>query len=163
MLIKIVQFGHRILEYVSAILLGLMVIVVFTNVLSRYFLNFSLAFTEELSRFIFLWIVFIGSLLALIRNEHLGIDILIMRFPPRIREYFLLFDDLLAGIAVLIIFIGGIRLTKGNFSWPAPATGIPYGIVESIIPIMSIAMVLILTARIIGKVSALACSRGVKR
>ncbi len=66
---------------------GLMVIIVFSNVVARYFLNSSLAWSEEISRFMLIWLAFLGSYLAFVRNEHLGLDLLVFLPPnPAIME-----------------------------------------------------------------------------
>lgn len=98
----------------------------------------------------FIWIVFIGAFLALIEHGHLGIDIVVKQFPAVIQKLIQIVVDCLMAVALLILFIGGVRLTSGNFSWPAPATGIPYGIVEIIVPIMSAAMLLLVVWRLVG-------------
>lgn len=67
---------YKFVELISALLLCFMVIIVFANIICRYFLNISIASTEELSRFAFIWVSFIGVTLCLKNNEHLSIDVI---------------------------------------------------------------------------------------
>ncbi len=75
-MLKMIETVYRAMEkfllYIVMILLALMVIIVFANVVSRYYLQFSLAWSEEIARFMLVWLVFLGSFLAYIHDEHLG-------------------------------------------------------------------------------------------
>ena len=77
---------ERIMRCLTMILLVLMVIIVFANVVSRYYLHASLAWSEEVARFMLVWLVFIGAFLAYIHDEHLGLDIPVAQFPPKVRK-----------------------------------------------------------------------------
>ncbi|MBS1208653.1 MAG: Tripartite ATP-independent periplasmic transporter DctQ component, partial [Proteobacteria bacterium] len=61
------------LEWLLIAILGLMVILVFGNVVLRYGFNSGITFSEEVSRFLFVWMVFLGSVLMLRDNGHLGV------------------------------------------------------------------------------------------
>ncbi|HHV56395.1 MAG TPA: TRAP transporter small permease [Firmicutes bacterium] len=146
--------AEGLLEYVGGILLGLMVVIVFANVVSRYYLNYSLAFTEELSRFMFTWVVLIGTVLALVHNEHLGIDILLHSLPVKARQVLCVINDLIILAGAAILLVGGYRLTKENFNWPAPATNIPYGAVQVIVPVTALLMIFIVGHRVFCDIGA---------
>ena len=68
---------ETVIRFLVLVLLGLMVVIVFANVVTRYYLHFSLAWSEEVTRFMLVWLVFLGSFLAYINDEHLGLDILV--------------------------------------------------------------------------------------
>jgi TRAP-type C4-dicarboxylate transport system permease small subunit len=70
----------RGLDRVSALALALMAAMVFGNVVLRYVLQFGIAVSEELSRWLFVWMTFLGAVVALKEHAHLGTDILIT--PP---------------------------------------------------------------------------------
>ena len=98
-MIDIVYKGlERIIRYLVLVLLSLMVIIVFANVVSRYYLHFSLAWSEEVARFMLVWLVFLGSFLAYVNDEHLGLDILVKKFPPLLRKIVAI------GVNLLVIF-----------------------------------------------------------
>lgn len=63
--------------------LGLMLILNFTNVVSRYLLGTSLSFTEEITTNLFVWSCFIGASAAAKRGAHLGFDLLLMYMPKK--------------------------------------------------------------------------------
>jgi len=62
--------------------LGLMVLMVFGNVVLRYGFNSSITMSEELSRWLFVWMTFLGAVVGLIQHAHLGTDALLSRLPP---------------------------------------------------------------------------------
>ena len=61
--------------------LALMVIMVFGNVVLRYLFNSGITMSEELSRLLFLWLIFVGSVVAMKEHAHLGVDTLVSRLP----------------------------------------------------------------------------------
>ena len=78
---RLIDSFCRLLEAVLVILLALMVILVFGNVVLRYALNSGIALSEEVSRWLFVWMVFLGAVVALKEHGHLGTDMLVSRLP----------------------------------------------------------------------------------
>ncbi|HUX14125.1 MAG TPA: TRAP transporter small permease [Spirochaetia bacterium] len=117
-----------------------MVGLVFANVISRYFLNFSIAWSSEIARYIFIWLVFLGSILAFQSGEHLGFDLLPKVFRPKIGRSLTVITDLLVLLAIYILLVGGWQYSIGslNGGWNSPAAGIPLGIVQIMLPICSV-------------------------
>ena len=125
---------ERVMRYLTIVLLVLMVIIVFANVVSRYYLHASLAWSEEVARFMLVWLVFIGSFLAYIHDEHLGLDILVTKFPPTLRKIVGLFTNILIIFALYAVMEGGYLLMRDNFDWLSPAAEIPQGYVYFVVP-----------------------------
>ena len=125
---------ERILRWTTVVLLVLMVIIVFANVVSRYYLHVSLAWSEEVARFMLVWLVFIGSFLAYIHDEHLGLDILVAKLPPGLRRGLAIFTNLLIIFALYAVMEGGYLLMRDNFDWLSSAAEIPQGYVYFIVP-----------------------------
>jgi len=71
----------RLLSAVMVLFLALMVLMVFGNVVLRYGFNSGITVSEELSRWLFVWMTFLGSLVALHGHAHLGTDALVARLP----------------------------------------------------------------------------------
>jgi TRAP-type C4-dicarboxylate transport system permease small subunit len=154
------------LEFAINILIGFMlagmVVVVFGNVIFRYFLNASLAWSEEVSRFMLIWLVFMGAVIAYIRNEHLGLDIMLKVLPPLGSRILAITADALVVTALIVMTRGGIVMTADSFAsgWVAASLPIPYGyvymatpiatglmLIESVIKLVSDIRKLITTAR----------------
>lgn len=72
----------QVLEAVIAFCLALMVVLVFGNVFLRYAMNSGITLSEELSRWAFVWMTFLGAIVALKEHGHLGTDMLVSRLGP---------------------------------------------------------------------------------
>ena len=125
---------ERVMRGLTMVLLVLMVIIVFANVVSRYYLHASLAWSEEVARFMLVWLVFIGSFLAYIHDEHLGLDILVTKFPPTLRKIVGFCTNILIIFALYAVMEGGYLLMRDNFDWLSPAAELPQGYVYFIVP-----------------------------
>jgi len=114
-----------------------MVVVVFGNVIFRYFLSAAIAWSEEVSRFMLIWLAFLGAVIAYLRNEHLGLDIMLRVLPPLGARVLALVADALVVTVLVIMTRGGIVMTVDSFAsgWVASAVPIPYGYVYMAAPI----------------------------
>lgn len=72
----------RWLDTLMALCLALMVVLVFGNVFLRYAFNSGITLSEELSRWLFVWMIFLGAVVALRQHGHLGTDMLVGRLGP---------------------------------------------------------------------------------
>ncbi len=72
----------KLLGYVIAAMLAVMVALVFGNVFMRYAFNSGFTLSEELSRWLFVWMTFLGAVVALRSNGHLGTDMLVGKLSP---------------------------------------------------------------------------------
>src|SRR2546421_13049488 len=73
-------FCHLI-EILIAAFLAVMVVMVFGNVVLRYGFNSGIIVSEEVSRWLFLWVTFLGAIVALKEHAHLGSGFLVSRLP----------------------------------------------------------------------------------
>jgi TRAP-type C4-dicarboxylate transport system permease small subunit len=113
----------RVLDALAAAGLALMVALVFGNVVLRYVFDSGIAVSEELSRWLFIWITFLGAIVALREGGHLGTDLLLARLPPRLRRACgVLAQLLMLGICWLLLQ-GTLEQTRINWSNTAPSSG----------------------------------------
>jgi TRAP-type C4-dicarboxylate transport system permease small subunit len=134
----------KVLEYILIVLMGILVLDVLWQVISRYVLRSPSSFTDELARFLLIWVGILGAAFATGKKMHLAIDVLINRFNANLR---MLIDSLIqaaiALFALCVMVIGGINLMLmllklGNRS---AALSIPIGFVYSVIPISGILII----------------------
>jgi TRAP-type C4-dicarboxylate transport system permease small subunit len=93
-----------------------LVLDVLWGVFSRKILGDQTRWTEELARFLLVWISFIGAALAFIENKHLGVDLLTTRFDPAARKAGRIATQLLIGLfALFVLGIGGSQLVSSRF------------------------------------------------
>ena len=99
------------LKYLLVVQSAFLVIIVFGNVVGRYAFNFSLAWAEEASRFLFIWVILIGSVLANEKYEHMNLDILVQYLPRRGGRFVQLIAQVVMLAVLAIIFRGGLIVT----------------------------------------------------
>ena len=108
--------------------LASMFILVFSNAVLRYAFNSGITISEEVSRIMFVWLTFLGAVVAMKDNAHLGIDSLTKRLPPLAKKICIISTScLLLGICGLI-FTGSLKQTVINMETAFPATGLPVAI-----------------------------------
>lgn len=113
----------RAIEYAIAACLAVMVVMVFGNVVLRYGFNSGIIVSEEVSRWLFLWVTFLGAIVALKEHAHLGSDFVIARLPRRGRQACLVVGHVLMLYATWLIFSGALTQTRINWTVEAPVTG----------------------------------------
>ena len=122
MLDKILDTYCKWLGKIIAVLLALMVVLVFGNVVLRYGFNSGIAVSEELSRWFFVWLTFLGGLIALHEHAHLGTDFLVGRLSVMGKKICLVFGYLLMLLMSWMMFWGALVQTKINYKSTAPAS-----------------------------------------
>lgn len=106
----------RLLSAVMVVCLALMVVMVFGNVVLRYGFNRGITISEELSRWLFVWMTFLGALVALRGHAHLGTDALVSRLPVPGKKICLGLTHLLMLYLCWLMFRGAWQQTVIN--WP---------------------------------------------
>ncbi len=111
---KFINLLGRAFGVLMVACLGLMVLMVFGNVVLRYGFNSSITMSEELSRWLFVWMTFLGSVVGLIQHAHLGTDALISRLPPLGRKICFVAAHLLMLAMCWFMFDGARQQTLIN-------------------------------------------------
>ncbi|WP_194436456.1 TRAP transporter small permease [Vibrio fluminensis] len=104
---KIIAKMELVEKYLAIFLFLLMLTVISVQILSRYFFSFAIPWTEELSRWLYIYIVFIGASEAISRRDHIAIDMLPNRLGDKANLVLDIFiHGLFAVISVVIIHYG---------------------------------------------------------
>jgi TRAP-type C4-dicarboxylate transport system permease small subunit len=119
----------RVLDGLIALLLAAMVVLVFSNVVLRYIFNSGITVSEEMSRWMFVWLTFIGAVIAVHRRAHLGTDVLVGRLPPGGKRALLIVGHLLMLWICWLLLKGSWQQVLINADVTAPASGFSVGIV----------------------------------
>jgi TRAP-type C4-dicarboxylate transport system permease small subunit len=114
----------RALEILLVFLLAGMVVMVFGNVILRWTTNSGILFSEEMSRYFFVWLTFIGAVVVARENAHLGVDALVRALGPKGRFFCMVLGDALVLICCIVFFWGTWRQAPFNYTNVAPVTGI---------------------------------------
>jgi TRAP-type C4-dicarboxylate transport system permease small subunit len=107
--------------------LAVMVAMVFGNVVLRYLFDTGITVSEEVSRFIFVWLTFGGAILVFAEGGHIAMDNLTARLPEAVRRGIATLSCLVMLGCCGLMVVGGWRQTVINLGNVAPVSGIPKG------------------------------------
>ncbi|MGE8670810.1 MAG: TRAP transporter small permease [Achromobacter mucicolens] len=119
----------RVLAFAIALLLAAMVVLVFGNVVARYGFNSGITLSEELSRWMFIWLTFLGAVIALKERGHLGMDMIVAKLPTAGKKICLVAGQVLMLYIVGLMFKGSWDQAVINADVSAPVSGLPMAIV----------------------------------
>jgi TRAP-type transport system small permease protein len=111
------------LDVLCVLCLAAMVVMVFGNVVLRYAFNDGITVSEELSRWLFIWMTFMGAAVAVKEHGHLGTDMLVGRLGPTGKRLCLIVSYLLMLLINVYLFQGSWAQTVINADVEAPVTG----------------------------------------
>jgi TRAP-type C4-dicarboxylate transport system permease small subunit len=116
MLTRFINGYCRLLDWLIGAMLAVMVVLVFGNVVLRYAFNSGISLSEELSRWLFVWLTFLGAVVALNERRHLGTDFLVTHLPRAARKACLALSYLLMLYACWMLFSGAWEQVKINWT-----------------------------------------------
>ncbi|PJG84244.1 TRAP transporter small permease [Conservatibacter flavescens] len=150
------RYSTKILETLVVIILAIMSTLVFLNVVLRYGFNSSISVTEEVARYLFVWLSFLGAILAFNENQHVSVNVLVDKLSPLKRRVLRLITDGLMLFCCYLVFDGSMTQFQLNWDNIAPISGIPTGITFLASVIASAAIGLLLVLRMFANLTALA-------
>ncbi|MBM7691533.1 TRAP-type C4-dicarboxylate transport system permease small subunit [Peribacillus deserti] len=140
---KITKFLEQMLNTIMASALAIMVVLVFGNVVLRYFFNSGITWSEEMSRYLFVWLTFLGSIGAYQNKEHLGVDMMVKRLPRAMKKFVLLISDLIILFVLILVLDGSWKMTVMNMESVTPAVGMPLALVYGTGLVVAVSMAFI--------------------
>ena len=150
---KIIDGYFSFLQIVLTILMGILIIPVTMQILSRYSdIIPRYIWTEELSRFCFIWIILVGAMIALRKNEHFAVDLLPRPKTHKGKAISLFFVDLMAfGMAVIFV-VWGWLLIKFGLLQTSEMAELPMVFIYVAWPITGITWMLFLSERVVDHI-----------
>lgn len=146
---KINELFFRVAEFTLVLMLTTMVIMVFGNVVLRYGFNDSIISSEELSRFLFIWITFLGAVVTMRDNAHLGLDSVVRKLSLRGKKVAFAISNLLMLMCCTLMFYGTFKQHGINASTRSAVTELPMSWVYGVGYIASVAMGLMILGKLI--------------
>lgn len=135
-------------EWVVIATFLVMAIATFVQVIFRYVLEFSLPWADELARYCLVWLVFVGMVVALVRGQHVTVDILLDRYRGRFKRIALTFIDLAVAALFLTLLYGGVLLMQLTVGQTTSGMGMPKYVVYAALPVGAVLMLIELALRI---------------
>jgi len=118
----------RLLSGLLVACLAIMVVLVFANVVLRYAFNSGITVSEELSRWLFVWMTFLGAVVALHERAHLGTDTLVSRLSVRGKKICLGLGHVLMLFICYLVLRGALDQVLVNLESTSAAMEIPLAI-----------------------------------
>lgn len=133
---KLISIWNKVEESLIVVLMAAMATIVFVQVVFRA-LNLSLTWSEELSRYLTIWISFIGASYGFRKGSHIGVEAIKNAFPPKARRIFELISYIVSIILSVLVIMTGITIvqTQMKFGQLSPAMRIPMWTAYISIPI----------------------------
>ncbi|XPF93360.1 TRAP transporter small permease [Colwellia sp. RE-S-Sl-9] len=152
---KLNQWLEKLLENCLALLMGATVLTVLWQVFSRYILQSPSSVSEEVSRFLLIWLGILGATYCYQKNSHLSLDLLASKLSARGKIKLNIFTHLVVfSFALMALIIGGINLMITTFEpvQTSAILGLKVAYVYSVIPLAGLLFCLIAANNIITAV-----------
>lgn len=133
----------RVLGAVVAVFMAALVIDVIWQVVTRFLLAQPSSFTDELARFLLIWVGLLGSAYAVGQRLHLAIDLVSDKLEPRRRQLLgVVIESVVLAFALGVLVLGGWRLMSLTLllGQTSAALGVPLGYVYSVLPLSGVIM-----------------------
>ncbi|KEY57153.1 TRAP transporter small permease [Serratia sp. DD3] len=156
---KLTNIMNKVLSLFCISLSSVLVLSVSWQVFSRYVLNNPSTFTDEISRFLFIWVGLMGAAYTLGQKRHLAIDLLPMKLehsPRKHNQLSIVINIFSAAFAFIIMIYGGGNLMLKTIATGqiSPALGIEMGLVYAAIPLSGLFMVMYIIRDLVELISA---------
>ena len=140
MLILLERAFVRVNEALVVVLMMVMTSLVLLNVVTRYGFQFSVTWAEELSRFVMIWVTYLGAGLALRQGNHVAFEYVQSLLPPRVVPW--LRAIIAVGILVFLAFLAyyGWEFSQLMMRQRSAVLGIQRGVVGLAIPIGAVVL-----------------------
>ena len=129
MLMKPTKRRIPISDNILFVLMALIVAIMFAQVLFRYVFNQSLSWSEELAKFLFVWLTFLGAAICIKERLHVGVEFLMERLSDKWKRYLNLFQTVLITFFNCFLSVVGFRWVWEVSGTLSPAMSLPLNIV----------------------------------
>jgi TRAP-type C4-dicarboxylate transport system permease small subunit len=132
---KFDELLFKLLCWTCGILIFAMMVVTFSQVLARYAFQHSLSWSEEVGRFIFVWISFLGMAACFKSGAHVALDLLVKYLTGFSRKTLEIVNGILTVLLSSAIFVSGISLFQLGTRQQSPALNIPMQWIYIVVPV----------------------------
>ena len=132
----------RLVAFCADTLLFVMTFIVLVSVFYRYALGDPIFWVEEVSRFLFAYIVFLGAALSTHRRGHMAVDVLVKKLPHRVKDGWHVAIDMVVATVLLFVLVEGWRFTLLSQILISTALHIPMSVFFFSVPLGAALMLL---------------------
>lgn len=139
-IVKTVDQINKYLLYIIAVILIIMSLTIFSQVFSRFFLGASLAWSEELSRYLMAWLVFLGAAISIRKQSLIGVEAFVDLVSKNVKKYIKTFVYIVClGFGIFLV-LKGIDMLEIVATQKSPAMKVPMTWVYASIPFGGVLM-----------------------
>ena len=120
----IVRYFFKLLEVLVVVFMIAMVVMVFGNVVLRYGFNSGISISDEMSRYCFIWLTYVGAMVAMREGGHLGVDSLVKHLPVNGKKVCLFLSESLMLMCNGLFFLGTYKMHELQVTNISPVVGI---------------------------------------
>lgn len=139
---KFFTLYDQIVENILSLLYFFLIVIIFFNVISRYFINMPFMWAEELGRYLFIWIVYLGAAQAFKNNRHLVVDYLINKIPEPLKTYLDLTIQITLILFISFLFYYGVKFAMFGRGRASYSFNLGLSFFYAAIPVGSMCMLL---------------------
>lgn len=154
---RAIDWFFKGLEFLVVAALVAMVFMVFGNVVLRYAFNSGIQVSEEMSRYCFIWLTYIGAMIAMREKGHLGVDTLVKHLPVGGRKFCLFLSESLMLWCNGLFFVGTWKMHDLQVTNVSPVVGISmiwiYGIGYVVAAVMAMFNINVLFRLVTGRIA----------
>lgn len=150
---QLIHWYFKALEVVVVLCLAAMCVMVFGNVVLRHFFDSGINVSEELSRFMFIWLIFLGAILAMREGGHLGMDMLVHRLSGKALFVAVLLAQCITLACCCVLLWGLLRQHGLNMANTGLVTGISLGVVYSVAYLCAVSIAVMTVLNIVRLLS----------
>jgi TRAP-type C4-dicarboxylate transport system permease small subunit len=148
---RIAPRANRLLENVTIGLFGVLCIVVFGEVVARYLFNHPFFWSDEVTVYVFTWVAFLGSALALRDNRHIGISFFVERLPRGAQGVLGIFADAIVLAFLGLFLVQSVKFCQMNHTVASISMQVPLSFVSASLVVMNALMIWYTLESLTGK------------
>ena len=147
---RISRAALKVLHGTGIVLFVGMCLLVLAQVVARKFFE-PLVWSEELARYTFIWVAFLGWVIANQRKSHIHISLVLDRSGPLLKRMLAVFADLLVIVFALIFTVKGWRLVQNNLEIETVTLFFDFWVVYLVIPVSALATIVVVATDLIAQ------------
>ncbi len=144
-------------EYVSVAMLFVIVCLTFANVVTRYLIKYSMAFSEEMALYLFVWMVMLGTSIAFKNASNVSVSLLYNKFPRKLKvSLYILSVAVSIGVFASILYWGTVQvLEELELETTTEAMGLPSWYFTSALPASAVLVIVRILGRVRGDIDTI--------
>jgi TRAP-type transport system small permease protein len=135
---RLKRICDRLLEWAAMAMFSLLIFVTLFQVLSRYIFPVPISFTEEVGRFLFIWISFLGAAIVMNRDEHIRLDLFQGWVPKRVHDALRIAVFALIAFLCVVVLLTSPDLLRVASRQTAAVSRLSMGVVYIVLPLSAL-------------------------